>query len=201
MAPESFEAILDRAGENRFARLRPPVTPKIWREAVGARIAERAVPVSLSGGVLLLRVATSVWAHELSLLAETVCERLRERKVHVHELRFQVGAVDAPERGPERRAARVVPSSLEIPPGLAQTISGIRDAKLRDAIAKAAASNLAWQSAVAPPTSAESAISEARRGARARQSSGSESAPPGQRSPASDAGRPRTREDARDRWR
>lgn len=200
-APELLQAILDRAGENRFARLRLPIAPKVWRDAVGARIADRAVPVSLSGGVLLLRVATSVWAHELSLLTETVCERLRERGIAARELRFHVGAVATDERGPQRRATRVVPSSPQIPPALAQAIARVGDASLRDAIARAAASNLSWQSAIAPPTKAESTVSEARRGARAHRFAESESAPPARTSPASDAARPRSRGDAQDRSR
>src|SRR5260370_33659531 len=92
-APESLTAILDRAGESRFARAHSPIAPKLWRDAVGARIAERAHPVSIYGGVLLLRVPSSVWAHELSLLSETVGERLRERGVAGRELRFRVGAL------------------------------------------------------------------------------------------------------------
>ncbi len=84
-APEPLEAILHRAGENRFARVRPPIPSAVWRDAVGARIAERATPTFLSGGLLVLRVGSSVWGHELSLLAEDVCARLRERGVAVRE--------------------------------------------------------------------------------------------------------------------
>jgi len=200
-APESLDSILDRAGESRFARLRPPVAPKVWREAVGARIADRAAPVSLSGGVLLLRVATSVWAHELSLLAETICARLRGLNVDASELRFQVGTVAVAQRPPERRSVRIVPSSPEIPTGLAQVIGRIEHASLKDAIARAVAANLAWQSAIAPPTKAESAISEAQRGARAHQSAGPESAPRGRTFPVSGAERPHSREVGRDRSR
>jgi predicted nucleic acid-binding Zn ribbon protein len=192
-APESFAAILDRAGESRFARLRPAVAPKLWRDAVGARIADRARPISLSSGVLLLRVATSVWAHELSLLADVVCERLRERGVVARELRFHVGAVPAVDRPPERRVARVVPAADEIPPALAQAVSQIADPLLRAAIARAAAANLAWQSLVAPPTLAEGRISEAQRGARAPRSAERGSAPPDQTSPACRAEGPDSR--------
>src|ERR1700684_3715426 len=103
-APESLDAILLRAGENRFARLRPPIASRVWREAVGARIADKAKPVSISGGVLLLRVST----HELSLLADEVTERLRARGIDVHQLRFHVGALPAVERPPERRVSRPV---------------------------------------------------------------------------------------------
>jgi len=198
-APESLQAILDRAGESRFARLRPAIAPSLWRDVVGARIADRAVPISLHGGVLLLRVATSVWAHELSLLAETLCERLRERGVQARELRFQVGPLATVERPPERRATRIVPPAPEISPALAQAVAAVADPGLREAIARAMASNLAWQSATAPATGAESVISEARRGARARRCAGPETARPGQSSPVFDAERPRTRADARGR--
>ena len=44
-----------------------------WRQA---HRAERALARSrLAGGVLVLRVASSVWAHELSLLSDVVCKR------------------------------------------------------------------------------------------------------------------------------
>src|SRR5580704_4549831 len=92
-APEPFEAILERAGENRFARSQPPIESALWREAVGARVAERARPLMLHEGVLLLRVPSSVWAHELSLLADEVCARLRARGVDARQLRFRVGQV------------------------------------------------------------------------------------------------------------
>jgi hypothetical protein len=186
--PESLGAILGRAGENRFARLRPPIAPGVWRDAVGARIAERAQPVSLTTGVLLLRVATSVWAHELSLLSDVLCLRLRERGVHVRELRFHVGAIPALERPPERRRARVVPVAQEMPAALALLVAQIDDAPLREAVARAATTNLAWQSVVRPPPPrAESSISEAQRGARAPRSAGPESARPAQTSTASRA--------------
>ena len=118
VAPESMDALLERAGESRFARVRPPISAALWREAVGARIAERARPVSLWGGVLLLRVPSSVWAHELSLLTDEMCARLRERGVDAKELRFRVGALDAVERPPERRIARTVPTTFAVPPEL-----------------------------------------------------------------------------------
>ncbi len=177
---------MDRAGENRFARLRPPIGARLWRQAVGARIAERALPLALTGDVLLLRVATSVWAHELSLLSDEVCERLRERGIAVRKLRFQVGAVPGVDRPPERRTSRAVPRSgarRELPRELAAALDRMNDDGLRDAIALAASANLAWQELArpAPPTD----VSEARRGAQAPRSAGVESAPPAQGSPAS----------------
>ena len=150
VAPEPMEAILDRAGESRFARARSPIALAVWRDAVGARIADRARPMSLWNGVLLLRVPTSVWAHELSLLAGDVCARLRERGVEARELRFRVGALEAVERPPERRVARAVPTSFSIPAEVSRALDGLGDDDLRAAIERAAAANLAWQAVTRP---------------------------------------------------
>jgi hypothetical protein len=198
-APEAMEAILDRAGESRFARVRSPIALKTWRDAVGARIAERARPMSLWDGVLLLRVPSSVWAHELSLLAADVCTRLRERGVAVRELRFRVGSLEAVERPPERRVARAVPTAFAIPPEVARALGGVDDDGLRACIERAAAANLAWQSVSRPAPAQE--VSEARRAARAPRGAAAESAPPARTTPVSRAGEPHSREDGRYRSR
>ena len=182
-APESLRAILERAGENRFARAREAIPAALWREAVGARIAERARPLSLEDGTLVLRVPTSVWANELSLLADEVFARLRERGVVARELRFRVGAVPPVERPPERRIARAVPVIREVPAELARVLATVNDPQLRQAIENAAAANLAWQSVTRPAPQA--GVTEAQRAARAPRSSGAESAPPARTSPAS----------------
>jgi predicted nucleic acid-binding Zn ribbon protein len=144
-APEPLEQLLDRAGESRFARMRSPLPERVWRDAVGARIADRARPVAMERGVLLVRVATSVWAHELSLLSTTILARLRERGVETTELRFRVGAIDPPERPPERVVSRAVPASAPLPPELANALADVADGELRESIARAASANLAWQ--------------------------------------------------------
>jgi hypothetical protein len=164
-SPETIEAILDRAGESRFARVRPPVAPRLWREVVGARIADRAVPVSLHGGVLLLRVATSVWAHELSFLSDEVCKRLRAGGVHAQQLRSFVGAIPAAERPPERRLTRAVPPSGPLPSEVAAALEALPDARLREAIGAAAQRNLAWQAATTKPDGLR--LNEGARAARA----------------------------------
>jgi hypothetical protein len=196
-SPEAVEDILGRAGESRFARVRPPIAAKVWRDAVGARIAERAVPISLYGASLVLRVASSVWAHELSLLSEDVCSRLRERGVEVRELRFRVGAMAAIERPPERRTARAVPKTREIPAEVSDSLAQVESVELREAIERAAASNLAWQSLAdfVPRKS----VTEAQRGARAPRSAARETSPPDRTSPASREATRGTRGGARGR--
>jgi len=179
--------ILDRAGENRFSRAKEAVPAALWREAVGARIAERALPLSLENGTLLLRVPTSVWANELSLLADEVCARLKQHGVIARELRFRVGAVPTVERPPERRIARAVPVIERVPDELARVLATVADPELRQAIESAAAANLAWQTVTRPAPQAP--VSEAQRAARAPRYAGGESAPQARTSPASPAAR------------
>jgi hypothetical protein len=145
-----LESLIERAGENRFAPRQPPIPERVWREIVGLRIADRARPVSLERGVLLLRAASSTWANELSLLAPSIIERLRERRFDVVEIRFRVGAVEPPPRPPERRHSRAVPPPAPLPPDLTEQLRRVADDDLREAIALAASSNLAWQRNIAP---------------------------------------------------
>lgn len=198
-APEALEAILSRAGESRFARVRPPVPMTVWRKAVGARIAEHARPMALQGGTLILRVATSVWAHELSFLAEDVLGRLRALGIQAKTLRFRVGPLPAVERPPERRISRAVPHAADIPDELARTLRKVADPGLRAVIERAAGSNLAWQSSVREPPVAE--ISEALRAARVPRSSGGGTSPPDRATPAARGAAPRKRGGERDRSR
>jgi hypothetical protein len=197
--PEPLGAILDRAGENRFARTREAIPAALWRDAVGARIAERAMPISLEDGVLLLRVPTSVWANELSLLGDEVCARLRDRGLDAREIRFRVGALPPIDRPPERRIARAVPKQRVLPAELARVLAGVADPELRRAIESAAAANLAWQTVVRPAP--QGPLTEAQRAARAPRSAEGESARRGPASPASPAGRSGTRGGGRDRSR
>jgi hypothetical protein len=198
-APEALRAILDRAGENRFARTREAIPAGLWREALGARIAERAFPISLEEGTLLLRVPTSVWANELSMLADEIRARLKERGVIVRELRFRVGAVPVVERPPERRIARSVPVVREVPEELARDLATVNDPELRHAIESAAAANLAWQTVTRPAPQAP--LNEAQRAVRAPRSAAAESAPPGRKSTASPSAPPGRREGERGRSR
>ena len=199
-APERLEAILERAAESRFARERTPVPAAVWRDAVGARIADRARPLSLQDGVLTLLVPSSVWAHELSLLSDDVRARLAERGFAVREVRFRVGQLPLTDRGlAQSRSTRVVPARQQPPHELTAVLAAVPDPALRAAIEDAATANLAWQSS-AREGPAEP-ISEARRAARAPRSAAAESAPPAPASRPSPAAPRGTREDGRDRSR
>ena len=198
-APESLQAILQRAGENRFARNRPPIELGLWRDAVGARIADRARPVSLDDGVLLLQVASSVWAHELSLLSTTLRERLLERGVEVRELRFRVADNPFASRRLIPRSLRAVPAIEPLPPELDRAVRDVGDVDLRQVIARAAAANLAAAKLRDPV--APGPVSEARRGARAPRDAGAGTCPPDRKTPTSTGHAPRTPSGGRDRSR
>jgi len=150
-APEGLDAVLERAGEDRFAWRRPPVADRVWTAAMGPRIAERSRPIALERGVLTVRVATSVWASELSLLAPSLIARLRDEGLRVNELRFRVGPIDPPARPPERRTSRAIPAPARLPRELAAAIARVADDGLKEAIALAARANLAWQEHTSPP--------------------------------------------------
>jgi hypothetical protein len=197
--PERIDAILERAGESRFAPDRAPIGTPAWRDAVGARIAERARPVSLQDGVLTLLVPSSVWAHELSLLSDDVRARLQERGFSVRELRFRVGQLPGAERAPQLRTSRTVPARGQAPHELMAVLAAVPDAELRAAIEDAATANLAWQSAARDRP--DEAISEARRAARAPRSAAAEIAPPDRASPPSPGGPRGTPAGGRDRSR
>ena len=149
-APEPLEELLDRAGEDRFAKKRVPIPVREWRAAVGPRIADRARPWTLERGVLTVKVATSVWANELQLLAPELVARLKQRGFAVDSLRFRVGQLDQNERPPERRVFRKVPPPKPLSPELKADVAKIEDDGLRAVVEAAARANLSWQENVGP---------------------------------------------------
>jgi hypothetical protein len=111
-----------------------------WQRAVGARLAQKTLPERLSDGLLTVRVPSSAWAQELSLLSDVVAERLRAAGHGVQRMRFQVHA--SPQT-PERPLTTV--RRAELPARLKESIEQVDDPELRRAIAEAAAYSLARQ--------------------------------------------------------
>jgi hypothetical protein len=170
-APEPLEMVLDRAGENRFAKRQLPVPLALWRAAVGPRIADRARPIALERGVLVIKATTSVWANELSMLAPKILEKLAESlpNLAVKSLRFRVGPLDVVEGIQEKRTYRQVPPPAVLSTEMERSLEKVEDDELRTLIASAASRNLAWQHK--PPTAAPPI-------ARAPRDAGRGSAPP-----------------------
>jgi hypothetical protein len=180
-APEPLEDVLDRAGENRFAKRQLPIPLARWRALVGPRIADRTRPIALERGVLVVKVATSVWANELSLLAPHILEKLKTSGIAASSLRFRVGPLDVVEGMREERRFRRVPPPAPLAPEIERSLATIEDDELRGLIASAARSNLAWNVSEAPPAAP---------GLRA---AGKGTAPPDRTEAGSDAASRRTR--------
>jgi hypothetical protein len=109
-----------------------------WRRAVGERLAQKTHPERVTDGVLTVRVPSSTWAQELSLLSEVVLERLGSAGHQLQKLRFHVSGGPPPRQMPVtvvRRAA--------LPRALADSLARLEDPELRQVIAEAASLSLA----------------------------------------------------------
>jgi Dna[CI] antecedent, DciA len=141
--PEPVGALLETSRETTRLRGDPNrIDSDAWRRAVGARVAERAVPERLRAGTLTVSVASAVWAQELSLLSDEIVARLRRAGAPVTELRFRVRRLERTQRAPEA-APKVQPVAL--PRELAERLEQVDDPELRAAIASAAGHSLALQ--------------------------------------------------------
>jgi predicted nucleic acid-binding Zn ribbon protein len=94
--PEKIDSILDRLLSRMgiTARLEREKAIVSWEEAVGAAIARRSAAVSLSGGRLVVAVENSAWLQELSLMKESLIEKVNSRvgKPVVEDIIFRIGS-------------------------------------------------------------------------------------------------------------
>jgi hypothetical protein len=129
--PVSLGALLERS--RRLTRA-TSVPWSVWREAVGAHVARRSRPSSLTDSTLFVTVTSSSWAQELSFLSRSIIERLARAGYRVTELRFSVGTVQLPERASRTQKVR----RRALPEGLAERLARIEDPRLCELIAHAA---------------------------------------------------------------
>ena len=118
-----------------------------WPELVGAAVARRTTPLSLSRGVLRVRVATSAWLNELSFVKAQLAERvnLGMGSDVVQRLHMVVGHVPASGEGSGFEPAErppPPPPRLVISPAHEAEIrkevpATVEDPDLREAIVKA----------------------------------------------------------------
>lgn len=147
--PEPMMRLLERTDDPVFAKFRAPLTPRQWEAVVGAHVATRTQPLKLENGLLLVRAATSSWAHELSLLHDTIVQKLSSLGYDVKEIRFRVGAIDPPLRPPpERTVVRQIPAGAELPAELRKSITDVFDEELRGAIEAAARQSIGYVTAM-----------------------------------------------------
>ncbi len=132
-------------GGASFAAGPPPVDEIAWRRIVGMGVALRSRPVRFVRGTLWVRVASSAWAQELSLLQSTLVARLATYGLKVEHIRFQVGEIAPANRAPRVEAPPPKAPKAELPGELVRALEAVGDDELRQTLADAAALNLAWQ--------------------------------------------------------
>ena len=91
-APRPAAAALQRALSEAAPKTPLAAVQAAWAEAVGARIAAAAEPVSERAGTVTVRCTDPVWAQELELMQEQLLERLGARlgERAPRSLRFRV---------------------------------------------------------------------------------------------------------------
>lgn len=143
--PRSLEDVIAAIEPRAFGAQasRAPIDAQDWEAIVGARIANRSSPHRLEpDGTLVVKVTDSVWAQELSLLSSTIQQRLAALNIRIRQLRFFVGKVLPPRRGPTRFERRTVAVPAEIPADLQRELDALDDPELRVLIANVAAATL-----------------------------------------------------------
>lgn len=72
---------------------------QVWEEAVGPQIAAKAKPAGIRDGILVVKVASSPWMQQLSLMKPEIMGQLNSMAGEqlVKEILFKAGAV-APQR-------------------------------------------------------------------------------------------------------
>lgn len=120
---------------------------RAWSALVGAEAARRTQPLALANGCLRVRVDNSPWLHELTLRAEELTRRVRERFPEVGALRFEVGALEPAEPPAAPRSPRAPALPLD---GAARAAIDEATSMIHDPTLAGAARRLltkAWRSA------------------------------------------------------
>lgn len=78
-APRSLGGVLEALTRELSPETVLAEAQRLWLEAVGPLIAQRARPVAERAGVLTVSCESSVWAQELDLMGDAILERLNER--------------------------------------------------------------------------------------------------------------------------
>lgn len=118
---------------------------RLWREVVGDRVAARSEAGWLKGDVLTVRVASPVWAQELTMLSEPILAGLAARGIHARQLRFRVTDLGRPA-APSPALAKPAPpppQRAQLSADLTRRLAQIDDLELRQRIRDAAELTLA----------------------------------------------------------
>jgi predicted nucleic acid-binding Zn ribbon protein len=111
-----------------------------WNRAAGPQIGAKAQPDRLREEVLYVRVATSVWMHELQFMKQDIISKLNGilGGTKVSQIRFFIGEVEAPHvrhAGPDVLLdARDL--KAEEKDYIRETLAGVADPDLKDILQK-----------------------------------------------------------------
>lgn len=142
--PTRISAVLDGAYPGRSSD-RPLVrTFSWWDRTVPPRIADRARPITLKHGTLVIHTGSSAWAQELSFHERDLLASVQRSVPDVKRLRIRVGPMPPPPAPPDPPPPKVEPIPLSaLPAEIARGLARIRDDGLREALALAARTSLA----------------------------------------------------------
>jgi hypothetical protein len=106
---------------------------RAWAQLVGADMARRTRPQSLTNGCLHVVVDNSPWLHELTLRAAELTARLSADRPAVRSLRFTLGTLETePRSRPERRERRATALTDDDRRDIDEAASAISDPALAD---------------------------------------------------------------------
>src|SRR5437762_6379716 len=122
---------------------------RTWSAVVGADVARRAQPQALVDGCLTVVVDNSPWLHEMTLRADELTARLRERFPSLRALRFTLGTLEAvpPAASPRRDPRSSAPLGAADLRAVDEATSTISDPTLAAAARRLLTK--AWRSAAA----------------------------------------------------
>ena len=112
-----------------------------WNRAVGSQIGSKAQPDRLRNDVLYVRVATSVWMHELQFMKQDIIVKLNGilGGNPVTQIRFFIGEVEAPPAKREEPAQLADARDLKSDEKefIDGTIADVTDPELREVVKRA----------------------------------------------------------------
>ena len=145
--PVQIAALLETvfAGKPAQKRIREAKAWQFWEEAVGAHIASKATPVAFRDGTLTVRVSSSAWMQQLSLMKRDIIGQLNDAIGYplVIDLFFRQGTVHKEKAEPaavgiQKRSLSDVEKKL-----LIEQTAGVADPELRNAFISLFSSQLA----------------------------------------------------------
>lgn len=119
-----------------------------WERVLPARVVKNASPTRLRERVLYVETTTSAWAHEVTLMAPTLIDKLRAAmpSLELESLRVRAGQRPRRPRNDERRPPKVVPlAEADLPGSLREALDRVDDAPLREVLTRAARQSLAHE--------------------------------------------------------